>query len=257
MFATSSHSFAPKISEEELLRADSIPEPKATGIVYKVAENRQEREAAFRLIHQSYTKAGLIQPNPYGMRVTPYHLLDSTAVFVALYQGECICTLSLVGDGELEVPMASIYGQEIQSLRDQGLHFGEVSCLADRRSELARIMPVFVKLAGVMAQYARARGMDNLVIAVHPRHLRFYKRFMAFREMGDIRSYPTVCNNPAIACTLNFDTVQTYTPQCYNPYFYPALSEWELRSHPLSREDRAYFAPAAQYGAAMVPMVFD
>lgn len=248
---------APALSEEELLLRDRVPEPNAVGIVYKVAENRAEREAAFRLIHQSYVAAGLIDPNPHGMRVTPYHLLDTTAVFVALYQGNCICTLSLVGDGELGVPMASIYGREIQTLRDKGLSLGEVSCLADRRKDLARIMPVFVKLAGVMAQYARARGIDNLVIAVHPRHLRFYRRFMAFEEIGDLKAYPSVSNNPAIACTLNFDTVQRDTPRCYDPYFYPVIPARDLAVRPMSPAEKEYLAPIAEYGRAVVPMVFE
>lgn len=243
--------------EESLELAERVPEPNASGIVYKIASNREEREAAFRLVHRAYTQTGLIEANPYGMRVTPYHLLDTTAVFIAVYQRDVICTLSLIGDGDLGMPMASIYADEVTQLRDQGLYVGEVSCLADRRRELTRIMPVFVKLAKVMAQYARLQGMNNLLIAVHPRHTRFYKRFMAFDEFGELKTYPTVRNNPAIACNLDFAKADRERPPCYEQFFGDPLPVEELRACPMTAAEREYFAPAARFGQAIVPVAIE
>ena len=45
--------------------------------------------------------------------VTPYHLLPTTEIFIAEYQGEVIFTMSLVIDGDLGVPMEHVYGDEI------------------------------------------------------------------------------------------------------------------------------------------------
>ena len=87
----------------------------------RIAADRREREAAFRLLHDSYAHSGLIQPNPYGMRVTPYHLLHTTEVFVAALRDEVICTFSLVGDGELGVPMEAIYPELIAERRAAGI----------------------------------------------------------------------------------------------------------------------------------------
>ena len=42
----------------------------AEEVTYKVAETRQEREAAFRLLHQAYVERALMEPRPSGMRVT-------------------------------------------------------------------------------------------------------------------------------------------------------------------------------------------
>ena len=44
------------------------------------------------------------------MRVTPYHLLPTTEIFIALHQGEVVLTYTLVLDGRLGVPMESVYG---------------------------------------------------------------------------------------------------------------------------------------------------
>ena len=106
----------------------------------RIAATRQEREAAFRLVYASYLHSGLAEMNGYQMRVTPYHLLPSTEMFIAEYQGEVIYTMSLVIDGALGVPMDQVYGDEVARLRRKGMLVGEVSCLADRRSQLVAFL---------------------------------------------------------------------------------------------------------------------
>ena len=173
-------------------------------IQYRIASTRREREAAFRLVYHSYLRAGLGDQNCYRMRVTPYHLLESTEVFVAKCNGEVIFTLSLIMDGELGMPMESVYAGEVDELRGRGLRLGEVSCLADRRADACGFFPVFVRTSRLMVQYARHRGLDALVAAVHPKHARFYRRYMDFRMFGQEKTYPTVRNNPAVALWLEF-----------------------------------------------------
>ena len=88
----------------------SDPEPqefpiRRSNIECRIGSSRQELSAAFHLIYEQYLKAGLMKPNSYRMRVTPYHLLPSTEVLVALDRGVVTCTLSLVRDGKLGLPM--------------------------------------------------------------------------------------------------------------------------------------------------------
>ena len=247
----------PRPADDDLDLVDSIPDPAAHDIVYKIAETTREREMAFQLVHRSYTQAGLIDENPHGMRVTPFHLLDTTELFVAVYQEQVICTLTLIGDGDLGVPMESIFGPEIDLLRRKGAHFGEVSCLADRRRQLSRILPVFIKLTRLMAQYARRQGMQYLLIAVHPRHVRFYRRFMAFESFADERSYPNVRNKPAIACLLDFERARRETPAIYAQFFDDPLDDEKLAAQPMSSAERELFGPSAACGQIIVPMAFD
>ncbi|HEX7447584.1 MAG TPA: hypothetical protein VF306_08570, partial [Pirellulales bacterium] len=86
-------------------------------VAFKVADSFAEREAAFRLVYAAYTRAGLIEQNPFQMRVTPYQLLDTTDMFVAVQAGEVISTVSLVSDGEIGLPMEAIYDHEVEKLR--------------------------------------------------------------------------------------------------------------------------------------------
>lgn len=229
--------------------------PDLSRLVVKVADDRREREAAFRLVYSAYLRAGLIEPNPWQMRVTPYHLAPETTVFVASQDGQVLCTVTLVPDGEMGVPMESIFPGEIEALRSRGVTFGEVSCLADRRRDFSRTLPVFLRVNRWMAQYARFHGLDRLVIAVHPRHARFYKRFMGFKEMTtEERYYPAVKNNPAIACNLEFAEVDRNKPICWEQIFSTPIPPTELRRRPMSLADLEYFAAASEYSSAFIPI---
>ena len=208
-------------------------------IAIKVASTRDERAAAFRLVYRRYLESGLCAPNPSEMRVTPYQLLPTTTIFVAVYQGEVIFTLSLVGDGELGVPMESIFPDEVRGLRAHGVTFGEVSCLADRRRELSRFLPLFVRVCRLTFQFARRHGSRRLLIAVHPKHGRFYERFFGFRPLGGTREYQSVLNKPAAAYSLDFSW---FTKDLYDQYFGEEIPPEELEPHPMAEGERAHFS---------------
>lgn len=53
-------------------------------LVCRVASSQAERQAAFSLVYRAYLQAGLIELNPYEMRVTAYHLLTGTDVLPGL-----------------------------------------------------------------------------------------------------------------------------------------------------------------------------
>ena len=223
-------------------------------IEYRIARTRRERAAAFRLVYESYLRSGLGQPNPYRMRVTPYHLLPTTEVFIAVFRQTPIITMTLVMDGELGIPMECIYAAEVARKRQAGLRFGEVSCLADRRNRFRGFLPAFLGLSRLMAQYAWCRGLDELLVAVHPRHARFYRRFMAFEPFGGLRAYPTVRNRPALALALNFDRVDRQRPKSFDTFFGQWIPEEKLQPQPILPEDAEYFRPMVDPAFQAVPL---
>lgn len=211
-------------------------------ITIKIASTRSEREAAFRLVYQRYLMSGLCTANPHQMRITPHHLLPTTTVFVAIYQGEVIFTVSLIGDGELGVPMESVFPKEIQALRARGVRFGEISCLADRRRSLVRFLPLFVQVTHLMFQFATQSSDYEFVIAVHPKHGRFYERFFGFRPMGDVRPYQSVQNNPAAAYSLHSSWL---APARRGQYHSKIFTPDQLEPQPVSPEEARDFSQAA------------
>ncbi|MBN1588477.1 MAG: long-chain N-acyl amino acid synthase [Pirellulales bacterium] len=210
-------------------------------VQYRIAATREQRAAAFRLVHYSYLRAGLTEPNWHEMRVTPYHLLPTTEVFVAICDDEVISTVTLVLDGELGLPMDSVYKQEIMERRARGLWMGELSCLADRRNDPKRFFPIFVRLCRLAAQHARYRGVHEFVAAVHPRHARFYKRYMAFEPIGDERAYPSARNHPAVALSLNFARVDRERPRSWDTFFGQPIPHAQLKPQPIPQSQCDYF----------------
>src|SRR5205823_13149160 len=66
---------------------------------YGLARTTSQRRAAFALVHQAYVRAGLGEPNPLGLRVTPHQILPTSQVFVGVIKAEVVSTVSLIGDG--------------------------------------------------------------------------------------------------------------------------------------------------------------
>lgn len=207
-------------------------------IVYKIASRREEYCAAFGLVYKAYVRAGLSVRHPYRMRVTPYHLLPTSEVFIAVKEGEVISTVSLIRDGELGLPMESVYSKEVARFREHGYSVAEVSCLADHRQGQKRSVPVVMRLMSLMAQCAKRRGVDQLLIAVHPRHAKFYQFFAAFEPIGDEKPYRTVCDNPAVAMALDLSWAPIDHPHLYAKFFGTPFPEKVLDYRPMSDELR-------------------
>lgn len=229
----------------------------SAAIECKIASTREERASAFRLIYDSYLRAGLGQPNAYHMRVTPYHLLPTTQVLIATLRRHVIFTISLVADGELGLPMESVYGDEVASLRSQGARLSEASCLADRRSQFRGLFPVFLRICRVMVQHAQRQGIDQLLAAAHPRHARFYKRYMDFETFGGEKVYPTVRNHPAVALQLDFKRIARERPANYDTFFGEPISDVSLQPQPISVAECVYFRKMLDPSFNLAPLGYD
>lgn len=226
------------------------------GVTYKVAQNRAERESAFRLIYDSYTKSGLMDPNVHRMRVTPYHLQPTTDVFIATHRNNVVYTLTLISDDFDGVPMQSIYEEELNQRRQQGLYLAEISCLASRQGYFppSRMLETFVHLLGLACQYCRLNGVDRLVIAIHPRHFRFYRRCLGIQQIGELRDYASVRNHPAVAGEHDFARMDTQRYPLYDQIYGCRFQRWELLRQPMLDEDREYFRPAALLCTSYAPV---
>jgi hypothetical protein len=241
---------SPKSERAVRLSIERRPREKST--CFKIAQSREEWRGAFRLVYQRYLAAGLSQPNGYRMRVTPYQLLPTTEIFVAMAGGEVAATVSLVRDGKLGLPMEAIYGEQVRYLRRRGLRLGEVSCLADRRLGDKNFLPLVLRLMSLAAQCAERRGVDQLLIAVHPRHGKFFRRFAAFRPIGGLKTYEAVCGRPAVALALDLNRVVLDHFDLYKQFFGVYFSSEVFKCHSMSETIRGEFEPvvATSYNAS-------
>lgn len=210
---------------------------------YKLADFQAEREAAFRLVYDRYLDAGLIEPNEHGVRVTPFHLLSTTDVVLAVRRRRVVSTVSLIRDAELGLQMESIYGPEIARLRRSGQRLAEVSCFATQSCLLlpSEMLDVFLNLVAFTVQLARHHHVDQLVIAVHPAHEAFYRRLLGFRRIGPERCYPAVCDNLAVACGHEFARLDRQRYALYDLVYEVSYAPAELVGRPMGRAERRYF----------------
>lgn len=210
-------------------------------IQLRVAATREERQSTFELTYRSYLRAGLCAESNSGLRITPYQLLPSTDVIIAELRGQVISTVSLVRDGELGLPMESVFPEEVATRRRAGIGLAEVSCLADRREGTARFFGLFCELSRLLAQLARKSGVDELVVVVNPRHAPLYRRYMAFDQIGEQRVYNAVQGFPAVPLSLNFAKAKIHKPKSWHEFFGEELADEVLQACPISREDQDYF----------------
>ena len=202
--------------------------------ICKIATERDEVLGALQLVHDEYVRSGLSLPTDSGVRVTRYHLLNSTEVLVGLVDNQVACTLSLVRDSRFGLPMESIYHKEVNVRRRLGKSVAEVSCLADRRADAERTLTVMFRVMALVAQAATYRGVHELLIAIHPHHAKFYERFLGFEGIGDLKYYSTVRGNPAVAMALDLTRLHVTNPKAYKRLYGQPFSPRELRERVVS-----------------------
>ena len=218
-----------------MIHAESAPTELAC---LGIARCQMGLSQAFSLVYHNYLEAGLVEPNPAQARVLPQHALSSTEVFVAKIRNEVFGTATLVRDSALGLPMESIYAREIADRRDQHVHLAEVSCLADRRSTTSRRS--LIDLMVFTIQCAKLRGVDNMLIAVHPRHVKFYINYLGFHVFAGLRTYDAVRGNPAVGLCLDLISLETCSPEAYHRIFGRRSWSEQLAYQPLAPEAKRY-----------------
>ncbi|MDQ6829973.1 MAG: hypothetical protein M3081_14025 [Gemmatimonadota bacterium] len=172
------------------------------GTTFKLASTPEERMGAFRLVHDNYVRKGLIDHSSSGLKVTPFNVLPTTAVFVAIRGGIVVGTLSLIEDGPIGLPMDEVFPQETRRVRERGGTLAELSGYAIHPSVRGR--GVSLMLYNLMFRWVWwHRRTQDILIAVHPRVTRFYEVVLMFDRLRARRSYRHFNNAPAEALHLD------------------------------------------------------
>jgi hypothetical protein len=211
-------------------------------IQVKIASEFDEFKGAFRLLATNYRACGYESPSTGLYRFTPYHVLPTTVTVVAKHASHVVATLSVVLDTDLcGLPMESVYGAEIDGLRQQGRHVAEATCLADRDLGIHEFVRVFKTLIKVGMQYHLCQGGDSWVIAVNPRHRGFYEKVLGFVPLGPRRAYPSVQGHPAEAYVSGVDLLRTNAPEMSREVLGEELPSSVLRAPRWSPSRVRYF----------------
>lgn len=225
------------ITEQRITRAKN-----EAGIDFAIATTTAEREAAFRLAYDVYLKVNMCGPNRFGMRITPYHLLPTTEVFTAALDGELVATLTLVRDGELGLPMESIFDDKVVPRRNEGLRLAEVCALASCCEDTRRRFSIYFELCRLMIQFVKHKQVDQVLAPVRSRHAMFYRRYMAFEPIGEPQNYPGAGNIEVQPMCLDMHAIRKHHEHPRFKRFFSSVPDQCLQAQPMSAEQRRYFA---------------
>lgn len=175
------------------------------------AETLEELKAAYRLVYKEYLLRGYCRANSSQMHFNVFCLWPETRTFLLKKNEQLVGTISLLMDSPAGLPIEPLFPEEIAALKAPQKSFAEVGMLAlDRELFPKRSFSLtdFQKLVcsfylfKLMFEYARWKGVTDLVIAVHPKHKELY-RFLCFQEIGPVRSYEGACGKPALLMHLD------------------------------------------------------
>ncbi|MDD5218121.1 MAG: PilZ domain-containing protein [Candidatus Omnitrophica bacterium] len=167
----------------------------------------EEMKIAYRLVYDQYALKGYCEPNDAGLFYTYYCVLPESQAFLLYDKGRLLGTLTLIPDSPCGLPMEAVFQDVVARFRRPGRKLAEVSLLAldlkafEKKSfsltDFEKLSAAF-KLFKAMYDYARqAAGVTDLMITMHPKHQGLYQ-YLKFETIGDVRSYSSACNKPAL-----------------------------------------------------------
>lgn len=191
----------PSILRHKLFRRGlNLSIPLSADVEIKIAETQDEFHQAFRILHDSYVDAGFMDPDPSGLRVTPYHVLPGTVTYIAVTNKKVVATMSVIRDNSFGLPMQDIF--DLSELRSQGQRLAEVSALAIDRNHRVQKGALLFSLIRFMWLHSYHRlGIDRFVITVNPSMSEFYEAFLLFKKLNQksfVKKYDFVKGAPGV-----------------------------------------------------------
>jgi hypothetical protein len=233
--------------------SSGAPSPRAE---VRVARDRDELEAAFRLVYRLYRQREYSRPHPACLRYVWHLGLPGSCTIISETSEQLIGTMSCIPDGPFGLPMDSNFGPELKALRASGKRIAEAMSLAIDAPAGIPVWQVFFGLTRFLVQYAIWHGADELAIAVHPNHTPFYCRHLGFTAFGSCRPYQWAEGHPATACRLDLGQVarsQAVRPSLLRMYLDDPVSEGQFQHPDMSPADHRYFCRKMQWDPASAP----
>lgn len=155
-----------------------------------IATTAGDRLAAARLVGRLYSAEGYLGndhrgDSPY---FTLHHLLSEATVFVAREGSHIIGTLTVILDSGAGLPMESLYGEDVDALRNAGRSVCEICSLAiDPYREKRSSSLVLNLFKQAMSFLVYLTPVTDALITLKPSHAEFYGRRLGFSPMGGLK----------------------------------------------------------------------
>lgn len=160
----------------------------------QIATSATEVVEAWQLLYRSYVDAGYIRPNPFELHTVPEAVGPQSLVMLAFQNDLPVSTITAMADSTRGLPLDSVYPRELDEIRASGslmVEVGLFGCI-DEKSTFATVFD----LMRYTFFYAIMLGADEMICGIPPRRVGLYERMLGFEQLGAIKSYSTVKNNP-------------------------------------------------------------
>lgn len=226
---------------------------KGNKLIAKCVNSRESLEKVFRLAYDVYSEKGYAFQHETKMETSVFDANDKTLILmVENDKNEIIGSMSLYYDDGKLLPADSIFNEELNSLRNQGIKFAEVSRFVVRQ-DYQHQKDILISLINTIFIHAfRIMKIDEFVIEVNPRHVDYYKKLLGFVQFGNVKECPRVNNAPAVLLRCNnekylkiVDKGEFERRTLYNNFLPKNLEagviEMLRNKRPLSLSDKEYF----------------
>ena len=172
-------------------------------VVFKLAKTKAELEMAFELVQEAYLESNLSNDHSKVMRVLKYNLLPTTKVFIAVYRGEVVATVSHIIDSEFGLPIESV--MNVSEFRESGKRFCEISGLAVKRGWRSNTRGIFFPLVFSAAKYSiEVLGVENFLTVTNFSGSVYYRNILMMSPLILMnKKYSNANNNEAYGQYLN------------------------------------------------------
>lgn len=189
-------------ARSRILQLDFQCEP-----LVRIAQDRHELLAAYRLVHRRYAERGYVGRGKADIVYsTEFAEAHSRTLVVIGPGGEVTATATIVSEPADARNEQSVIPWQLIRRFDRRRRLAGVTCLAAVDSAAGPKPAAFLALTRFLFQYARARGYDGLAIAIHPRHVRFYRRICPIVPLSAVYRQEKLGGSLAVACRIDLDS---------------------------------------------------
>lgn len=183
--------------------AERLYDRDPSSIYNYVASCLSHVETAWKLVYERYVASGFISSNPHKIHTNEHALTPDSCVILGERDGDVVSTMTLIADSDEGLSLDLVYRKELDGLRTARRKLMEVGLLVGncRPGESLDMIGLFEMMKWPI-YYALHIGISDIVIGVHPHHVKFYTRCFAFEQFGPESVYPVVHNKPVVPLRL-------------------------------------------------------
>ena len=169
----------------------------------RVADTEGRRATATMLITKMYSWRGYHRPKVEATCETGFH---NSFTLILTSDDRTIGTVSIRFDSTVGLGADLLYKQELDKLRALGYRLCEGIRLAIDPDIKSRQVLAAAYHMGIIYAY-HIQEFTTMLVEVHPRHVRFYKEMLGFRQIGAEKINPRV-KAPAVLLQLDLGYAQ-------------------------------------------------